>query len=295
MKILVTGGSGVIGTKLVQYFRNWGHDVDFIYFKNETSMPNGHYLDITEKNSAVKLISKINPDIVIHSMALTNVDLCETQKDLAEKINVDGTNEVIQGCKISKSKLVYISTSFVFNGKKENYSENDSTGTSTYYGFTKLAGENLVENSNLSYLILRTDQPYCWIEKWQHTNSVLRVLDTLKSENTLKEIIDWYNTPTYVPDFVNATKKLIDQNLTGRFHVVGSDFVNRYEWALMVAEIFGLNKNKIKPINSEELGLPVKRSNVNLNNQKLFEKTGIKMLGIREGLEQMLKDKQKFN
>jgi len=99
--------------------------------------------------------------------------------------------------------------------------------------------------------------------------------------------MDWYNVPTYLPNLVNALERLIEKNLLGVYHVCGSSFVNRCEWALVTAKIFGLNKNMIKPVNSDILNLPAKRVNVNLCNQKLFKKTGIKMMGIEKGLKLM--------
>lgn len=292
MKILVIGGSGIIGSKIVRKFVENKNDVIYTYYENKLNVGIGHRLDIRKKNETIDLISKVNADVVIHTAALTNVDLCETDKKLADSINVTGTENVITGCQKINSKIVYISTSFVFNGEKNEYFEEDEPSPATYYGLTKLKGEELVKNSKLPFLILRTDQPYDWKEKWQRNNSVLRVLQTLQEGKTINEIIDWYNVPTYIPNFVNALENLINFNLLGIYHVCGSDFVNRYEWALVTAKVFGLNENMIKTISSEILNLPAKRVNVKLNNEKLFQKTGIKMIGIEEGLKSMKNSKQ---
>jgi len=287
MKILVIGGSGMIGSKVVDHFLKTNNEVEFTYFTHDVPFRTGYHLDITQKDDTVKLITKINPDIVIHSSALVNVDLCETNNSLADSINVNGTANIIEGCKVVKDKLIYISTSFVFDGSKQKYVEDDIPSPSTYYGLTKYGGEELVRNSDLTYLILRTDQPYCWVEKWQRTNSVLRVLQTLRSGKVLKEITDWYNAPTYVPDLVHAIEKLLEDNAEGIFHLVGSEFINRYNWALKVANTFGLDKNLIKPITSDALSLPAKRVSVNLCNKKLFQKTGLRMYNIQDGLNDM--------
>jgi len=292
MKILIIGGSGFIGTNLLQYYRNKKDiDFEFTYLKNEIPFPHGHQLDIIENVKTIKLISKINPDVVIQTVALTNVDLCETKKTLADSINVTGTQNVVEGCKNAKCKLAYISTSFVFDGSKQRYFENDPPAPTTYYGITKFKGEELVRNSNLPYLILRTDQPYGWPESWHHTNSVKRVIDNLSSSKEHNEIIDWKNTPTYVPDFVTATAQLLDGGATGIYHLVGSDFISRYDWSLITADVFGLDKNLIKPITSDKLNLAVRRVNVNLDNQKLYKKTGFSMKGVKEGLIQMRNEK----
>jgi len=295
MKILIIGGSGFIGTNLLQYYKKQANsDLEFTYLKNEIPFPNGHQLDITENDKTIKLISKINPDVVIHTVALTNVDLCETDNALADSINVIGTQNVVEGCKITKSKIAYVSTSYVFDGKKK-YFEEDLPVPANYYGITKFKGEELVKNSNLSYLVLRTDQPYGWPELWHHTNSVKRVIDNLSSGKEHNEIIDWKNTPTYVTDFVKATAQLLDNDANGVYHLVGSDFINRYEWSLITADVFGLNKNLIKSIVSEKLNLSARRVNVNLNNQKLHKKTGIVMKGVKEGMMHMRDNKHSKN
>jgi dTDP-4-dehydrorhamnose reductase len=287
MKILIIGGSSVIGSKLLSYFLEQHINTEFTFFSNNIPYAKGLKLDVTQTDKTLELVSNVNPDIVIHAAALTNVDLCESNKTLADSINTNATANVIEGCKITKSKLVFISTSAIFNGEKQEYFEEDSPSPSNYYGVTKANAEELVRRSNLSYLILRTDQPYCWVEKWQHTNSVLRVLQTLKSGKILKEITDWYNTPTYVPDFVQVTKKLIDDSDKGIFHLVGPNFINRYDWSFLVAEIFRLDRTLIEPASSEILNLPAKRANVNLSNQKLFLKKNIRMIGIKDGLRKM--------
>ena len=138
-------------------------------------------------------------------------------------------------------------------------------------------------------MILRTDQPFGWTEKWQKTNSVLRVINNLKTDDGLNEIEDWYNTPTYLEDFVSATNSLFLKESTGIFQIVGPDFINRYEWAKIVADVFGLDKNKIHPIQSSSLNLPAKRTNIRISNKKLETEIGIKMRGVKIAAEDMLK------
>jgi len=290
MKYLIIGGTGVIGYKILQNIRKEDSSVKFTFLNNKQILKNSHFLNIENLIETKNLIKKISPDIVIHCSALSNIDFCENNKKKAESINVLGTKNIVEGCKESNSKIVYISTSFVFDGKKK-YSENDNTSPSTFYGFTKFKGEEIIKDSNLPFLILRTDQPYSWIEQWQHTNSVIRVIDSLKKKKIFYEVNDWYNVPTYVPDFVNATMKLMKLKKEGVFHVSGSDFLNRYDWAILTAKIFQLNPDLIKSINSSSLNLSAKRVNGNLSNEKLFRETGIKMRGIKEGLMEMFKTK----
>jgi len=290
MKILVIGGSGFIGWELVKFFSLKNHDVSYTYLKNNPKFEHGFKQDITNKITLKELFNKIQPELVIYTTALTNVDLCEIDNSLAYSIHVQGTQNVVEACQDTRSKLIYISTSFVFNGSKHPFFEYDVISPTTYYGITKAEGEKIVKDSGLLYLILRTDQPYGWKEEWNHYNSVMQVVENLRSGKEHKEIVDWYNTPTYVPDFVSSVEKLIKLKETGIFHLVGSDYVSRYDWALTVAEIFNLNKSLIIPISSKDLNLSVKRDNVQLSNEKLFQKTGIRMNGIKDGILHMLQN-----
>jgi dTDP-4-dehydrorhamnose reductase len=290
MKIAIIGGSSFIGSNFVKSFSKKNYEIKYSYFKNTPLFKNGFQLDITNKETTKEFFKNNKSDIVIISTALTNVDLCETNPNLAEAINVKGTQNIIDACKNSNIKIIYISTSAVFDGKKSEYNEEDKPNPTSVYGATKLKGEKIVIESNNPYLILRTDQPYGWKERWQHTNSVIRVIENLEKDQSFNEISNWYNSPTFVPDFVNATKSLIKNELGGIFHLVGSDFISRYEWSQKVAEIFNLNKKLIKEIDSNDLKLPVKRVNVHLSNKKLDDMIGHKMIGIREGLQIMLNE-----
>ncbi len=287
MKILVIGGSGFLGYYIVKHLQSKGHEVTFTFNKNQISHVGGVKLDITKKKDTINLIKNLKPNLIIHTPSVSSVDLCETNHNIADLINIEGIKNIIEGSIQSSSKLIYISTTYVFNDKKNKFTEEDLPLPGNYYGDTKLVAEKLIQNSGLAYLILRTDQPYYWKESWHHTNSVLRVLDTLKEKKDLNEIVDWYNVPTYVPDFINALESLINKKKTGIFHVTGPNFINRYDWSLLVAKIFKLDSTFIHPIHSSSLNLPAKRCNINVDNNKLFRETGIKMRSLEESLVDM--------
>ena len=287
LKILIIGGSGTIGSKIVEQFQSSNIIFDYTFLTNPIPSKIGYMLDITNRKYTIELITKLNPDIVIHTAALTNVDLCETNNVLANLINVQGTKNIVDGCMKIQSKIIFISTSYVFDGNSDQYFEEDLPNPTSYYGITKYKSEKIIQKSNLDFLILRTDQPYCWIEKWQKMNSVIRIIQTLKKGDTIKEIVDWYNNPTYVPDFALALNSLLQKNYDGIYHLTGSDFINRYEWSLKVSKIFNLKSELIIPINSKNLNLPVTRKKIKLNNEKIFQKTGHHMINVDDGLKKM--------
>jgi len=290
LKILIIGGSSVLGFRMLKLLMGKKVNVEYTYYTNNINIVNGHYLDIRNKDDVSKLIRKIQPTVVFHASALTSIDKCELDHNLADSINVQGVSNLISACKETNSKLVYVSTSFVFNGDKSQYFEIDNINPATYYGITKGKAENLIKKSGLNYLILRTDALYDWTECWQRENSVTRAINTIKAGKTLREVTDWYNTPTYTSDFVLVALHLIEKNKDGIYHLSGSEYINRYDWSLQVAKIFGLEKN-IEPVNSTELNLPAKRVNINLKNEKLFQELGIKMKNIKDGLQYMLDNK----
>ncbi len=289
MKILIIGGSGFIGYNLFKDLKNHFDEIECTYLKNRISDKRFHQLDTTNRKNTIEFIKKSNPDIVIQTSALSGVDLAEKNHELADSVTVEGTNNVLEGCKVTQSKIVYVSTTYVYGNKKEIFTENDEPNPTSYYGMTKYKAEKLVKNSGLPYLILRTDQPYYWIEKWHKDNSVTRAIKTLRKNEVLKEVRDWSNVPTYVPDFINVTKSLLENSKEGIFNVTSAEYIDRYSWALATADIFGLEKKMIKTITSKELELPVIRDNTNVSNQKIVKETGIHMKNVKEGLSDMLK------
>jgi dTDP-4-dehydrorhamnose reductase len=292
LRIFITGGSGVIGSKLVKSLSK-ENEVYYTFLAHpnlvEGSTP--YKLDIAQRKSTLDLIMRIKPEVTIHTSALTDVDLCETNQELANKINIQGTRNIIDACKAINSKVVYISTSNVFDAKKKVFSEDDRPNPINYYGFTKLEGEKIVTGSHLPFLIIRTDQPYSWVEKWQRKSFVMWILEKSRLNTIVGVFVDWYNNPTFLDNFVEATNGLVKAEKEGVYHVVGSDFINRYEWALKIAEIFSEDKNKICPIRSEQSKLPAKRANANLSNSKIQNEIGMNLVGVEEGLRIMLKQR----
>ncbi|MBI2624438.1 SDR family oxidoreductase [Candidatus Parcubacteria bacterium] len=282
MKMLITGGTGLLGSCLKKIFPT--DEVSFTYHSHPVA--GGHWLDVSDRSATLSLISTMQPDITIHTVAVPSMDVCETNKSLAERVNIEGTRNVIDACLRVGSKIVYISTPCVFDGTKAVFTEDSPTNPINYYGITKLEGEKIVARSGLPFLIMRTDQPYGWIEPWQKKNSVVRALEVLDKDEEFREVVDWYNNPTYGEDFAAAAKQLIEKKREGIFHVVGPDYLNRYEWALRMAEVFGKDATLIKPINSQMLRLNAKRINAKLNTDKLARE-GIKMAGVWEGLRRM--------
>lgn len=283
MKFLVTGGSGLLGSKFTS-LATTEHDVFAGYNTHKISGEKFFQLDITDKVITRKLVEKISPDVIIHTAAFTNVDLCETVKEIAWRVNVEGTKNVAEASKDLHSKLVYISTDYVFDGKKGLYKEKDTPNPINYYGKTKLEGERIVQQLCDDYIIARASTIYGWNPV--KLNFVTWVINELKNGNKIKVAQNQFTSPTLADNLAEMNLKLIEQGKTGIFHTAGAERINRFEFAKEVARTFGLNESLIDAVPSHELDWIAKRPlDSSLNVSKISKITT--PLNIDEGLERM--------
>jgi dTDP-4-dehydrorhamnose reductase len=152
-KILVTGAGG-LSSKLIHSLSK-GYEVTRTH-NTKPYDPDSLRMDITDITSVMKVFNMANPDVTVHAAAMTDVDKCETNRELAWSINVLGTKNVAERCKENGTKLIYISTDYVFEGAKGLYKEDDETNPINYYGFTKLKCEEFVRDLCKDFIIART-------------------------------------------------------------------------------------------------------------------------------------------
>ena len=271
MNILIFGASGLVGSSIAKVFSK-EHNVTGTFFNNDLVPSTCHSkkIDIRNFDDTKSLIYKVKPDLIIDTVSYSNVDKCETDPELTRTINIDGTKNIVNSCTEIKPKLVFISTAFVFGDNKKNYHESDSPFPINNYGMQKLEGEQIIQNSGLPYLILRTDQIYGWTNVGQRQSYVDGIFKKLSENQKIDSISDWYNCPTFSNDIAECILSLVQNNKTGIFHVVGSDYINRYDWALKIGQKFNFNIKLIKTKNSSQLNLPAKRPNTKLDTTKLF-------------------------
>ncbi|HTX60701.1 MAG TPA: SDR family oxidoreductase, partial [Methanobacterium sp.] len=226
-------------------------------------------------------------DLVVHSAALTNVDYCEDHQDEAHKINAQGTLNMVKACEKADSKLVYVSTDFVFDGTEGLYSEDHETRPLSYYGISKLKGEEFVQESDVNYAIVRVSVLYGW-----HTNFnyVTWVINELKAENQINIVTDEYNSPTYADNAAEAILKIFTKDKRGIYHIAGDERINRFEFARNIAKVFELDKTLIKPIKSEDLIRKAQRPlDSSLSVEKAKNDLDVKLLNTKDGLKEMKK------
>ena len=284
MKILVTGASGLLGTKIVNFTNT--SEIYGTYYQNPVYFDYGKTfrLDVSKRN-ATNLIRKTAPDVVVHTAAYTNVDRCELDRKNAYQINVEGTSNVALGAR--NSKLVYISTDYIFDGEAGMYHENDEPNPVSYYGQTKLEGEQIVQEICDNYIIARTSVLYGW-----HTrlNFVSWVIHELQKRNKINIVTDQVNSPTLADDLAEQIMILIKRDEQGIFHTAGGERISRYEFAREIARIFELDETLITPVTSEQLKWIAKRpKDSSLDVEKISKIK--KPMNIAQSLEWMKRQK----
>ena len=253
MKILITGGSGLLGQALIASLKN--EEVYGTYYQHPSKQGNMMYLDITSGKDVEVLIKKIEPNVVIHTAALTGVDDCEVHKQKAVQMNVEGTRNLVSSANQIEAKFVYLSTDYVFDGEKGWYNENDLTSPVNIYGETKLAGEKIVERECSDFLIARTSVIYGSPKE----NFVTWMLSQFSQRKQISIVNDQYVTPTYNYDLAKQLNALIKKDAQGIFHTAGGERISRYEFALKVANVFGFDADLIKPVSMNALNWIARR------------------------------------
>ncbi len=193
-------------------------------------------LDITQRSDVKSLLSSFQPDIIFNAAAATNVDWCESNREEAWKINVTAVENLAEASRKVSAKLIHVSSDYVFDGKHGPYDEQAPVNPLSYYGKTKLASENAVRSAGIHYSIVRPVVVY-GLGIGVKANFVLWVVKSLQNGTRIRIVDDQYANPTYVCDLATSMIKLSESNHKGIFHICGSDWINRYEFAVKIAEV----------------------------------------------------------
>lgn len=278
--ILATGLSGLVGTRI--------RDLLSTYVFTDLSLSTG--VDITDKSQVEKAFQMSSASFVLHLAALADVDKCETEKELAYKVNVIGTRNIVEACKKYNKNLIHISTDFVFCNELSECFEDSERSSVNYYAETKIFAEDEVMKGldEKNWIILRLSHPYkLLVENEPKKSFFQRMYEVLETKKELKAIDDFYSRPTYIDDIAKVIDKLIKLNLHGIFNCVGGNLLTGKEEAGQICDVFGFSKDLIKPVNLESYfeNRAKRPHRLNLNNDKIKRETGIQMKTFKEGLE----------
>jgi len=277
MKILITGSAGFVGKNLFNYLKK-EHEIYGISRRAGETIT--HQCDITKKDEINIVLGSINPDIIVHSAALANVDYCEEHKDETWETNVEGTMNLVKWSFLNKKKIIYISTDYVYAGETNDYNEDSETKPVNFYGESKLAAEKIVSILQ-NYLILRPTGIFGYDKGGN--NFFMQMLN-LKSKRII--VTDQIGNPIDVLVLCEYIKRSIDKNINGIYVATGPETIDRYQFTFLIAELFGIDKNLLQKGKTADLGQKAPRPlNNGTNSSKLRSILDYNCPSLRESLE----------
>ena len=289
-KILITGANGLLGQKLVSLLSKQQNckliatargDARFLVPENIIYQS----LDITDADACVSVIGNYRPDAIIHAAAMTQVDACETERELCDSINIQGTRNMIRAIGNGNTHFVHISTDFIYEGDEEEYFEDSKVTPLSYYGESKWESEKLFKKVNFPYSILRTVLVYGVLEDLSRSNIVLWAKGALEKGQEINVVDDQYRCPTLAEDLALSCLQVIEEKAIGVFHVSGKEFMSILELVIQIADYWKLDKNLINPIKTSSLNQAATRPvKTKLNINKAIKQFNYQPKSFSEGL-----------
>jgi len=263
MKILITGANGLLGYKLV-HLLSQQEDLEVIATGRRAiaDLPPRvvyHELDITDPLQTTTVVQQTNPEVIINTAAMTQVDQCEGERTLCWKANVTGLENLVAACSKDQIHLVHISTDFIFDGSHGPLDETARPDPVNFYGESKLAGEKVVQESTIPWTILRTVLVYGVTPDMSRSNIVLWVKKSLEDGKTIHVVNDQWRTPTLAEDLAMGCLLAAKKKAKGLYHISGEEMMTPYDIAMQTADFFKLNKSLIQATDSTKFKQPARR------------------------------------
>jgi len=286
MKILITGANGMLGEKCTDILAE-KHELLTTDLADKLTYSNAipyAVLDITKSESVNRLFSEYQPELILNCAAYTNVDGAEKNKELAHGVNVDGVKNILAALSGTNAKIIHISTDYVFDGAQGPYRETDKPKPINYYGMTKFLSEEAIRHSSIPWTIIRTNVLF-GDSNFQEASFVSWVLNKITNRETIRVVNDQFGNPTWADGLAMTINKIIDKQVSGLYHYAGSDYINRFEFALEIASIYSLDPTFIRSITTRTLGQMAPRPfKAGLITDLIRKETGVKIFSIKEAL-----------
>ncbi|OGS12652.1 MAG: hypothetical protein A2234_05525 [Elusimicrobia bacterium RIFOXYA2_FULL_58_8] len=245
MKALIIGSSGQIGGFLAAGCAAGGMEACGAGVAGEEFR-----LDLAVPDSIKETFARARPGIVFLCSAMTHVDGCERNPELARRVNALGPALVAEHCRAAGARLVYLSTEYVFDGVAGPYGEDDPTNPVSVYGRTKLEGE-LAVLAVAGALVIRTTVVYSYDTAAK--NFIMQLIANARSGAAMRVPKDQFSNPTYAPALAAAILALVSKGAAGIYNVVGPELMDRYAFALRACAAFGLEPSFLEPQFTSEL------------------------------------------
>ena len=289
-RILITGGSGLLAINWAQTVKNRFlltlglHKREVFVAGVETVQ-----LDLDSPEFLLRSFEKFYPDVIIHTAGLTNVETCERDQDLARHVNINLAVNVAKVCESSGIKLVHISTDHLFSGRDSLIDETYPVCPVNFYGKTKAEAEARVLEINPQSLVVRTNF-YGWGTDYRRSFSDL-IIDTLRSNGNNEKLTlykDVFYTPILAESVITAVHEMIDHEAYGIYHLVGDTRISKYEFGLLLADEFNLDKSLINIGSLADNPSLIRRPlDMSLSNLKAKKVLGRELGGVRQHLARL--------
>jgi len=263
-RVLITGSNGLLGQKLIDLALAQS-DISLVATSsgsNRHPIKVGYTyqeLDVCDTDALRMAIVKYQPQAIIHTAAMTNVDACESNQEACEKLNVTAVASLATLCQEFNIQLIHLSTDFIFDGANGPYSEDDNPNPLSFYGQSKWKAEQAIVASGCKYVILRTIIVYGVAAAMSRSNIVLWAKNALEKGETISVVNDQWRMPTLAEDLAAACIAAVQKEVQGVFNVSGKDLMNMVELVNQVADFWHLDKTLIQPISSASLNQAAKR------------------------------------
>jgi dTDP-4-dehydrorhamnose reductase len=282
--VLVAGASGLIGAHLTEAFGSTSPVVGTAYGQQRAGLER---LDLRDQPATRELVRRTGPSAVVCAAAIPSVERCELEPDATREVNVGATLALADAAVEAGATFVFLSSEYVFDGAAGPYAEDDAVSPINEYGRQKVAVERALSDGGDDFLVARVSCVYG--HERRRKNFVYQLWDALRAGRELKVPGDQVGTPTGAANAAEAIHDLWRAGARGVFHVVGPDRVLRSDFGLIVAEELGLDSSLVHPTPTGELGLAAPRPrNAGLLNDKASRHASMPLLGIRDGVRQML-------
>lgn len=261
LRIAVTGGSGLLGRELVYRAVARGHKVAVGVHQVCVAWPAGIDsvpLDLTVPRSVEKFIERSEADWVVHTAAMTDVDRCEREPAAAIIANVAATRHLVEAVETAPTRILYLSTDYVFDGENGPYREDDPPHPINLYGLTKHAGETAVLEGDERHAIVRSASFLATRSRGRPT-FVEVMVERMRSAPPLPAAVDQLSNITPIDYLAAALVEICERGLNGIWHLAGREIISRYELARHLAALFGLSDTAVRAVEYCELGRPAQR------------------------------------
>ncbi len=287
-KLLVTGSNGfVAGSVIAQAHQNW--EVYGVWRSDpipDTVNIKYYKLDLLDREGLRELFNYIKPDAVIHTAAIADIDYCQNNRDIAEKVNVGVTKTLTELCEETGAKLVFCSTDTVFDGKRGFYTEEDDPNAINFYAKTKINGEQIVKTLGKKGVVARLALVVGFPVIGAGNSFLANMIEKLHNGESLKFFENEIRTPIDVITLGKALIELAGNDLSGIVHLSGNSRLTRYEMARQIAGKLGYSPELIIASNSNIMeGRAPRPDDASLDNAKTRKYLKTPMLSLLDGLE----------